>query len=798
MNFSDSGVGCELMLYISAWLRVLQRTDRPVYTTEYPFYLASGEGGTFEVAKHLKHKFGIKPEKKGRGRSKPAKDEDADGDGEGEELMSALAVIFGSNPTMENLFTEFADRRKLMVAEMETADVQAEELLLAAGEKYSRSRKERNPEKQELLREESKVLKAKGDAKAKFVRNFPIKMNEFFILFTMVEQYWPTMSPIDKTCHRSSASGFSGAANEKVRGPVEYIRVACRSTVLTDGVVFVRYKDSADDELPREVPVPRVAIQLNAQLDAAQLIANLANAIDFTLPSNFTLPSSNESSAMPIAPLLMSAPSTDPRRSILTILPDSRTARSVVEPAMEAASEGSDEDPDPELELPEVPEFKEPEPSPRSVKVRRMSLITNDFVGEPHSGVAREHEEGGDQPAAQPATRNLNFNQPRGDSGANYFYFYCSGVKRDDLSDNATIPASDMDDFVTLLRYGVLSLEKKPTEDVPAKFLETDEWFSWLMDAINATSLSATVNKLGNLTGFKLSMTPPAKSTSSTDMLFTTGKSTTEISGPLGEVDMMVFGLEHSETPVTMTLAEAVAYVGLPRLAAATTVGKLGDMTLTLHEGGRNAIWFDPRNLYKTVVRLQFQPDLVKANKFFTEFLTDFKVNDAAVIAKTSSLRVTGPTGVSVVSDAAVILSANCTVAMTGRTPVNFGTVLTFHQNSMKLELSTTTKDVFTDMMVWLARLAHLPDIAGWLKDVGLPQLRRTSMTIELDGIVPRVVHFNIEMEVKMEFGGESAVSLVTYSWVKGSGIGALKGELWCSESSLIHHPPSPNLGLFN
>lgn len=761
MNFSDGSVGCELMLYISAWLRTLDRKDRPVYTTEYPYYLAGAEGGKYKVVGTITPHFAKKvdPNVVRKGTPKPKKDKD----GDGAEIMAALAAIYEANPTMVNLFTEFDDSKIDAIKEINEDRAKLNELKNEGDAKKKEAGREKDPVKKAALEEELKNIRNKEAKQRKIVKDNPsIKQVQFFILFRMVEQCWAAMSYIDKTCHRSFASGFCGASNAKVRGPVEYIRVGCRSTLATDGVVSVRYSDGADDEPPREVPEPKLAIQVNAAV-ITQINPNLGMALDF----------SNESSAMPIAPHLMSAP----RHSILPILPDARTARSVVEPAMEAAFEGSDEDPDPEPELPEVPEVSKDEKPEPPRKVRLMPLITNNFVGEPDIEDTKEDEE--DQPTTQPTPRT--FKQSPNDD----FYIYSTRIKHEDADNNTTLPVGDMNDFVSLLYYGVLSLEEKPTEDLPAKFLKTDEWFCWLMDAINVTSLAAIVDTLGNLTGFKLSMTPPAKSTSSIDMLFTTGKSTTEISGLLGEVDMMIFGLEHSQTPVTMTLPEAVAYVGLPKLAAAATVGKLGDMTLTLHEGGRNAIWFDPGNLYKTVVRLQFQPDLVKANEFFTEFLTDFKVNDAAVIVKRSSLRLTGPTGVSVVSDAEVILTTNCTVAMTGKTSVNFGTALTFHQSSMKLQLSTTTKDVFTDMMVWLARLADLPDFASWLKDVGLPQLRRISMTIELEGTKPKVIHFNIDMEVKMKFGGESAVSLVTYSWVKGGGIGALKGVLWCSESSI-------------
>lgn len=412
------------------------------------------------------------------------------------------------------------------------------------------------------------------------------------------------------------------------------------------------------------------------------------------------------------------------------------------------------------------------------------SITTNKPVGEP-GGPGDEGSRG------QITTRaNTSIISP--------FYYYSIRVEHDVSDHIATLPAGDMNDFVSLLTNGFFSLNQKPTESVPSTFLELDEWFNYLKTNNEVTSLSPIVNATSELTGFKLSMTPPKSTASPADMVFTTGASKVPTSGILGEFKMAMFGLENSGSLAAMSLTEVVTYVGLPTLAAAATVSKLGDLDLTLKQTGRNAIWFDPGGRYRTALRLEFEPNLERTRSFFNEFLKEFEVKSASVIAKKSMSRLTGPTSLCVIDGAEVVLTAKCAVGSTS--PVEFDAALTFRQTLMKLQLSTDSPGVLGKILDWLTRTlipvdsAKLPNIEAWLADVGAPELRRISLTIELDGTSPSVVQFSVDMEVKLSFGGDNTVSLVTYSWVKGGGIGSLRGMLWFSESSSplfgIQSPP--------
>lgn len=376
------------------------------------------------------------------------------------------------------------------------------------------------------------------------------------------------------------------------------------------------------------------------------------------------------------------------------------------------------------------------------------------------------------------------------------FHYYSTRISHDVSANNAVLPPGDMNDFVTLLTAGSVGLKQKPTESVSSTFLEDDEWFKYLKTNNAVTSLSAIANATSELIGFKLSMIPPKSTASPVDMVFTTGTSKVEISGLLKGSKMAIFGLEDPGSLAVMTLTEVVTYVGLPNLAAAATVSKLGDMNLTLKQTGRNAIWFDPGGRYRTALRLEFEPNLERTRSFFNEFLKNFTVESASVIAKKSMSRLTGPTSLCVIDSAEVILTAKCVV--NAETPVNFDAALTFRQTLMKLQLSTTSPGVLGKILDWLTKTlipvgsADLPNIEAWLADVGAPELRRISLTIELDGNLPSVVQFSVDMEVKLSFGGDGTVFLVTYSWVRGGGIGSLRGMLWFSESSPLFGIQSP------
>lgn len=394
------------------------------------------------------------------------------------------------------------------------------------------------------------------------------------------------------------------------------------------------------------------------------------------------------------------------------------------------------------------------------------------------------------------------------------FYFYCSQIQA--TGTNVRIlSAGDMDDFVTLLRHGVVCLKAQPAVGSPSEFLDSDEWLCWFIDCIKATSLSATGDENGNMDGFSLTMTPPANSTqrpqadAEKDILFNTssvifafdpisdmpgfldppgGSTNDPIPGLLGPVDTVVFGLDPTSPVLTMALRDLFTYVGLPMLADSTP---LGDTVLTLDpaksKGHRNAVWFDPRTRYRTVVRLQFEIQGLDSLKGYLSFLTDFVIVDASVIGKKTSSWIMGPTGVSITSIAEVTLTMNCTV-----NKVEFQAAITCQPDLVTLELTTLSLNALGGILSWLTTLVGVTewDFTSWLGTAGsafnTPQFRRISLALTT-GAKPAVEHFSMDMEIALNFGGggnEPALFLFTYNWKKGQKFGALKAALWCSKST--------------
>lgn len=397
------------------------------------------------------------------------------------------------------------------------------------------------------------------------------------------------------------------------------------------------------------------------------------------------------------------------------------------------------------------------------------------------------------------------------------FYFYCSQIKA--TGTNVRIlSAGDMDDFVTSLRHGVVCLQAQPALNAPAQFLDSDEWLCWFTDCVKATSLSATGDGKGNMSGFNLSMTSPVSTVqsllggSATDILF--GTSSVEfaffpsagtpglldppipdpVPGLLGEVDILILALDPTSPVLTMKLSELFKYVGLNTLADLTS---LSDTVLVLDpkesKGNRNAIWFNPSKRYSTVVRLQFELQDLTIIRDYCSFLTDFAITSASVIGKKNSTWAMGPEGVSITSLAEVIMTMSCTVKTIG-----FQATLTFEPDVVTMELTTVSLGALETILAWLMALVGVSefDFTTWLKKAGqslnAPQFRRVSLALTT-GAKPKVKRFSMDMEIKLNFGGggnNPALFLSTYSWVKGQKFGELMAALWCSKCAQNLYPP--------
>lgn len=395
----------------------------------------------------------------------------------------------------------------------------------------------------------------------------------------------------------------------------------------------------------------------------------------------------------------------------------------------------------------------------------------------------------------------------------NEFSYYCSELASQVSGVNVQVldAGSDLDDFVTLLHYGVITLGTKLTANNSSDFVDTDEWLWWFQNCLGATTFTA-IAKDSAMDAFSFTMTSPdggaqtmSFSTSSVAFAFDlTTPWVGSVPGFLKDDLILIFGLDlDPQSPVvTMCLPDVFTYVGLTDLAQSTVIIALGSVQVELDtkksKGCRNAVWFDPASRYKTVQRLQFTLQDQEITTFlqFLGLPSSFQITNAKVIARKTSHWVMIPDGIGAPTDGEVILTAECTIATGSGTPATFGAAIEFLETSVNLELTVITPPTLDDILGWLEQILRLPtgslNFSGWLTKSGATSssinFRRLSMTIPKDSSSTNsgtvISEFSIDLEVDFKFGGSDipAIFLVTYSWAAGETIGDLKASLWCGK----------------
>lgn len=550
-----------------------------------------------------------------------------------------------------------------------------------------------------------------------------------------VAKRWDIISHIPATAHPASSAATSGASTVAVlstKRTVQYIRVACRK--VGDGAVFIKYAGDTNETAyhkPIVVPSPSASAagtKKGTKRPSSALYTSITKKTKVT-------------GAVTLGTRFKPATSKDADEGDISMDDDEDSTKLDTEMGLESLAVGG----------------------------------------------AEIEEEGEDE------------DDTSTDDGG--VYFYCSQL--DEKGEGVhVLSAGVLDDFVTLLHRGVVALEAEPAKPSTA-FLGTDEWWCWFKDCISATSLSVIGDETSNIEGFRVAMPSPTESAS--DILFSTeyidyafdlqsNLNGVPKPGLLGDVDILVFGLDPTLPAVNMAFPDVFEYAGLTEFAESFWMALLREINVTLEpkasQGRRNAIWFDPTNSYKTVVRLQFTlpaSDLSKFNDVFS-FLNGFKVNSTDMIVKKTSTWTMSTTGVGIISDGEVIMTAECDI-----NGVTFEAALTFQKTLLKFDFSTKDGGALEAIIGWLAKLVGLEDMGfqDWLKkagsSLGTPQLRRISLTIKPDDNGQHTVtDFGIDMEIGLDFGKgkdvEAVVFLLTYSWAKGQKFGALRGALWCGK----------------
>lgn len=350
--------------------------------------------------------------------------------------------------------------------------------------------------------------------------------------------------------------------------------------------------------------------------------------------------------------------------------------------------------------------------------------------------------------------------------------------------------------FVNLLRDGPTdSNGRTPTVLSAANFPQLDKWFKWLQTCANVTSLSFITNaKI--IQGFQLKLTPSQNS--STSLHFTSTKFTSALVSPSkddafslpGDGKNLILGLDTTSAP-SMTLSEVMSFAGvsihnhfLVRIWPADQ-NPLNNikLKLDLRPGHRNAIWFEPKNSSKTVVRLQFILPVDEINSFFNKYLSGFKIPNAYLVVK----KTLGDMRLNPDDNRYCIQSAVTLVAEVKLGPIEFSIAATFHSGSFDIDLvpKSQASDTFGKACDWLAStcadefkyFAPVLDTLKKILEVTKFEMPRISMTFSTGDAKPVYLRLDFKMtHWDVDF-------LFSYRWHKGVG-GKLKAELWPSEYS--------------
>lgn len=386
-----------------------------------------------------------------------------------------------------------------------------------------------------------------------------------------------------------------------------------------------------------------------------------------------------------------------------------------------------------------------------------------------------------------------------------------------------SLTAGDLNDFVTALHWGIVTLETTPpttSDGAPIGLFATDEWDSWFVEAIGATSFSVNASQTQIIsfnTAFSISALLPGNSTQAT-LIFDTSVANLSFdlpspqalppTGLLSGYDTMIFGLSPATQPVSLTLRDLFAFSGHD-MPAKSLIGSLDSITLSLDptnsRGDRNAIWFIPGDNYKTVVRLEpHLPNdaLNSLNSYLKTVLPGFSVNSATIVAKKCLTYSTGKTGVKVVTEPRIFLSVGSQITITPPPPkpqkiLLFTTTITFSPDTLDFVLQYDSGGTIEDTVDWVSNLLGLEGLPflDWVdkaaayveKDL---QLRRISLTVGVTSKGLKVLSCVFDAQVTLAIGGDKdkntkVATKLSYSWPTGK-FGRLIGALWPCKQCLL------------
>lgn len=369
------------------------------------------------------------------------------------------------------------------------------------------------------------------------------------------------------------------------------------------------------------------------------------------------------------------------------------------------------------------------------------------------------------------------------------------------------LPDGHGKEFVALLRDS-----KIQHQSLSVEFLKIHSWFQWLQNSIGAASLSVT--DTGGVLGFELGLKPSTTTATSPIFRFTSAGFSTalgvppssyipgDVSGLSSNGETLIFGLDPlpGSPELEMTLPEVFAFAGLHGLV--NVLPLLDDIKLPLDRqlnpattlgntpvhASRNAIWFEPKNSYKTVIRLQFTVPLDKIHEFFTKHLKGAEgtshtlgITAAYVVVKKTLREMRWQADRSRFSmEMNVTLVAKFKIRLTTNASIDFSAALTFNHSSFNFDLVPQGTETFKKVLIWLATIAEIKDFEPQLETVtdalGIKGFDITRISLTFATHPPKLLYLRLELRVVHQ----DAVFLFSYTWSRGGG--KLKAELWPSE----------------
>lgn len=338
------------------------------------------------------------------------------------------------------------------------------------------------------------------------------------------------------------------------------------------------------------------------------------------------------------------------------------------------------------------------------------------------------------------------------------------------------VPApSGLDDFLGALVTGFLMLEAGPPTTTTttrgsssSRFLEADEWASWMIESVGASSLSAVWNSSsGVLEGFAVQFKVPL------DLRFVT--TTTILGSPdpvtlafgLLNAGIMVFGLELPPgAALDCTLEQVLDFTGFPSSRLFGLASSIG-LVLDMSAGNRNAVWFWPDVAYETTIRLQFTlnpSDALTVSSFVNKTLntTQLTITDVKVIARQVAHAQDLDTEQNIQLGSELILSM---------TVSEYQGYLVFDEGYVTVIIHPPPALTFQDGLAWVVGLLGVnPEVVESVMDwlpVSLLDIRVAQIKIQASdkGVL---LQFSIDVQMDMPFGRDPGVKvpfLVSLFW---------------------------------